>query len=122
MERQITMIGEYARKRGWIRVNLSQLHRIAKTYDRIIDTLKSLERKAPKRIRRLLEKYYAQRRNRIEDYLNKLAIHLTREFPDAIFALEDLSKTRMFKERNNDFNRSLSRIAWKKMKSQNGQV
>jgi len=105
----------YHPERGWIRVDLSKLHKISKTYDRIIDALKSLERRAPKRIRRLLEKYYARRRNRIEDYLNKLAVQLTREFPDAIFVFEDLSKARMFKERDNDFNRRLSRVAWKKI-------
>jgi len=93
----------YHPERGWIRVDLSELHRIAETYDRIIDALKSLERRAPKRIRRILKKYYARRRNRIEDYLNKLAVQLTREFPDAVFVFEDLSKARMFKEREKRF-------------------
>jgi len=105
----------YHPERGWIRVDLSELHRIAKTYDRITDALKSLEKRAPKRIRRLLKKYHARRRNRIEDFLNKLAVQLSREFPDAVFVFEDLSKTKMFKEKENDFNRRLSRIAWKKI-------
>jgi len=105
----------YHPERGWIRVDLSELHRIAETYDRIIDALKSLEKRAPKRIKRLLKKYYTRRRNRIEDYLNKLAVQLTREFPNAIFVFEDLSKARMFKERDNDFNRRLSRATWKKI-------
>ncbi len=105
----------YHPERGWIRVDLRELHRIAETYDRIIDVLKSIQRKAPKRIRRLLKKYYMRRKNRIEDYLNKLAVQLSREFPDAVFVFEDLSKTRMFKERDNDFNRRLSRATWKKI-------
>ncbi|HDJ51095.1 MAG TPA: hypothetical protein ENF25_02720, partial [Thermoprotei archaeon] len=32
-----------------------------------------------------------------------------------VFVFEDLSKTRMFKEKENDFNRRLSRVAWKKI-------
>lgn len=47
----------YHPEKGWIKVDLSGLHRIAETYDRIIDRLKSIQRKVPKRIKRLLEKY-----------------------------------------------------------------
>ena len=105
----------YHPEKGWIKVDLSELHRIAETYDRIIDGLKSLQRKAPKRISRLLKKYYSRRKNRIEDFLNKLAAQLSREFPDAVFIFEDLNKFKMFENGSRVFNRKLSRSTWNKI-------
>ena len=105
----------YHPERGWIKIDLCELHRIAETYDRIIDRLKSIQRKAPKRISRLLKKYYARRRNRIEDFLNKLAVQLSREFPDAVFVFEDLNKFKMFNGNGRKFNRKLSRSMWGKI-------
>ncbi|HDH44285.1 MAG TPA: transposase [Thermococcus sp.] len=105
----------YHPERGWIKIDLSELHRIAETYDRIIDRLKSIQRKASKRISRLLEKYYSRRRHRIEDFLNKLAVQLSREFPDAVFVFEDLNKFKMFKGNGRKFNRKLSRSTWSKI-------
>ncbi|GAB6103147.1 hypothetical protein JCM16138_23700 [Thermococcus atlanticus] len=84
---------------GWIKVDLSELHRIAETYDRIIDKLKSIQRKAPKRFGKLLKKYWTRRRNRIEDFLNKLAVQLSREFPNTVFVFEDLNKFNIDEER-----------------------
>ncbi|WP_246112325.1 IS200/IS605 family accessory protein TnpB-related protein [Thermococcus aciditolerans] len=63
----------------------------------------------------LLRKYYARRRNRIEDFLNKLAVQLSREFPDAIFVFEDLNKFKMLENGSRDFNRKLSRSTWGKI-------
>ena len=105
----------YHPEKGWIKVDLSELHRIAETYDRIIDKLKSIQRKAPKRISRLLKKYYSRRKNRIEDFLNKLAAQLSREFPDAVFIFEDLNKFKMFENGSRVFNRKLSRSTWGKI-------
>ncbi|WP_246112269.1 transposase [Thermococcus aciditolerans] len=105
----------YHSERGWIKVDLSELHRISETYDRIIDRLKSVQRKAPKRISILLKKYYARRRNRIEDFLNKLAVQLAREFPDAVFVFEDLNKFKMLENGSRKFNRKLSRSTWGKI-------
>ena len=105
----------YHPERGWIRVDLSELHRIAETYDGIIDKLKSIQRKAPKRIGMLLKKYYTRRKNRIEDFLNKLAVQLSREFPDAHFIFEDLNKFNMFNGNGRKFNRKLSRSTWSKI-------
>ena len=105
----------YHPERGWIKIDLSELHRIAETYDRIIDRLKSIQRKASKRISRLLQKYYTRRRHRIEDFLNKLAVQLSREFPDAVFVFEDLNKFKMFKGNGRKFNRKLSRSTWSKI-------
>ena len=102
-------------ERGWIKVDLSELHRIAETYDRIIDRLKSIQRKAPKRIGMLLKKYYTRRRNRIEDFLNKLVVQLSREFPNAVFVFEDLNKFRMLGNGGRKFNRKLSRSMWAKI-------
>nr|WP_240912184.1 MULTISPECIES: transposase [unclassified Thermococcus] len=105
----------YHPKKGWIKVDLSELHRIAETYDRIIDGLKSIQRKASKRIGKLLKKYSARRKNRIEDYLNKLAVQLSREFPNAVFVFEDLNKFNMLKNGSKKFNRKLSRSTWGKI-------
>jgi len=105
----------YHPERGWIKVDLSELHRIAETYDRIIDGLKSIQKKAPKRISRLLRKYWVRRRNRIEDYLNKLAVQLSREFSDAVFVFEDLNKFKMLENGSRKFNRKLSRSTWSKI-------
>jgi len=102
----------YHPEKGWIRVDLSELHRIAETYDGIIDKLKSIQRKAPKRIGMLLKKYYTRRKNRIEDFLNKLAVQLSREFPDAHFIFEDLNKSKMLENGSRKFNRKLSRSTW----------
>jgi len=105
----------YHPEKGWIKVDLSELHRIAETYDRIIDGLKSIQRKASKRISRLLKKYYSRRRHRIEDFLNKLAVQLSREFPDAVFVFEDLNKLKMLENGSRKFNRKLSRSTWSKI-------
>ena len=101
-------------EKGWIKVDLSELHRIAETYDGIIDKLKSVQRKAPKRIGMLLKKYYTRRKNRVEDYLNKLAVQLSREFHDTVFVFEDLNKLKMFNGLRK-FNRKLSRSTWGKI-------
>ncbi|KUH32911.1 transposase [Thermococcus celericrescens] len=105
----------YHPEKGWIKVDLSELHRIAETYDGIIDKLKSIQRKAPKRIGMLLRKYYARRRNRIEDFLNKLAVQLSREFPDTVFVFEDLNKFKMLENGSRKFNRKLSHSTWGKI-------
>ncbi len=105
----------YHPEKGWVKVDLSELHRIAETYDGIIDGLKSIQRKATKRITRLLKKYYARRRNRIEDFLDKLAVQLSREFPDAVFVFEDLNKSNMMKNSSKRFNRRLSSSTWSKI-------
>ena len=100
---------------GWVKVDLSELHRIAEIYDRIIDRLKSKQRKSPKRITSLLKKYWLRRENRIEDFLNKLAAQLAREFPDAVFIFENLNKFKMLRNRSKQFNRKLSRSTWAKI-------
>ena len=105
----------YHPEKGWIKVDLSELHRIAETYDRIIGGLKSIQRKASKRISRLLKKYYSRRRHRIEDFLNKLAVQLSRQFPDAVFVFEDLNKFKMLENGSRKFNRKLSRSTWSKI-------
>ncbi|WP_251949503.1 transposase [Thermococcus argininiproducens] len=105
----------YHPEKGWIKVDLSELHRIAETYDRIIDRLKSIQRKAPKRIGMLLKKYWTRRKNRIEDYLNKLAVQLSRAFPNAVFVFEDLNKFKMLKNGSKKLNRKLSRSTWSKI-------
>lgn len=105
----------YHTERGWIKIDLCELHRIAETHDRIIDGLKSIQRKASKRISRLLQKYYTRRRHRIEDFLNKLAVQLPREFPDTVFVFEDLNKLKMLENGSRKFNRKLSRSTWSKI-------
>ncbi|SEV84239.1 transposase [Thermococcus thioreducens] len=105
----------YHPEKGWVKVDLSELHRISETYDRVIDRLKSIQRKAPKRIGMLLKKYWVRRRNRIEDFLNKLSVQLSREFPDTIFVFEDLNKFKMLENGSKRFNRKLSRATWGKI-------
>ncbi|MGQ4833860.1 MAG: RNA-guided endonuclease InsQ/TnpB family protein [Candidatus Asgardarchaeia archaeon] len=102
-------------EKGWIKVELNEIHRIAEIYDRIIDRLKSLQRKSPKRIMSLLRKYWLRRKNRIEDLLNKLAVQLSREYPDAIFIFENLNKFKMLRNGSRRFNRKLSRSTWAKI-------
>ena len=102
-------------EKGWVKIDLSELHRIAEIYDRIIDRLKSKQRKSPKRIMSLLKKYWLRRENRIEDFLNKLAAQLAREFPDAVFIFENLNKFKMLRNRSRQFNRKLSRSTWTKI-------
>ncbi len=102
-------------EKGWIKIDLRELHRIAENYDRIIDGLKSLYRKSPKRIASLLRKYRLRRRNRTEDFLNKLAVQLSREFLDAVFIFEDLNKFKMMKNGSKGFHRELSRSTWSKI-------
>jgi len=50
----------------------------------------------------------------IEDFLNKLAVQLSREFPNTVFVFEDLNKSKMFNNSKN-FNRKLSRSVWGKI-------
>ncbi|XRP97380.1 IS200/IS605 family accessory protein TnpB-related protein [Methanocaldococcus sp. 16A] len=97
---------------GWIRIDISELHWIKEVYDTIIDKLKSIYKKAPKRIGRLLRKYYNRRKNRVNDFINKLTIQLSRLFPNAIFIFEDLNKFNMY-DKNSEFNRDLDRTSWR---------
>ncbi len=99
---------------GWIRIDLSELHRIKRVYDVIIDKLKSIYKKAPKRISKLLNKYWNRRKNRVEDFINKLTSQLSKLFPDAIFIFEDLDKFNMY-DKNSNFNRDLDRSSWREI-------
>jgi len=100
----------YHPEEGRIKVDISEVHRIAERYDEIIDKLKSM---GGKKVRRAMRKYQRRKKARIEDYLNKLAVQLVREFHDAVFVFEDHEKGGML--RGKEFNRRLSRVAWKKI-------
>jgi len=102
-------------EKGWIKIDLSYLHHISEVYDEKIDRLKSIKKKSPKRVKKLLKRYYQRRSHRIEDYLNKLAVQLSREFPNTTFIFEDLNKHKMFKNHSNGYNRKLSRATWGKI-------
>ncbi|CAB3289668.1 transposase [Methanocaldococcus lauensis] len=102
---------------GWIRVDLSELHRIKEVYDSILDRLKSIYKKSPKRIGKLLEKYLNRRKNRVKDFINKLTTQLSRLFHSAIFIFEDLNKFNMY-DKNSKFHRELDRTSWKSIAKQ----
>ncbi|ADC69762.1 transposase, IS605 OrfB family [Methanocaldococcus sp. FS406-22] len=95
---------------GWIRIDLSELHRIKEVYDRKIDFLKKLLKKCPLRALRKIKRLFERRRNRVNDYLHKLTIQLSRLFPNAIFVFEDLNKRKMYK--NKHHNRRIDRANW----------
>ena len=95
---------------GWIRIDLSELHRIKEVYDRKIDFLKTLLKKYPLRALRKIKRLLERRRNRVNDYLHKLTIQLSRLFPDAVFIFEDLNKRKMYK--NKHHNRRIDRANW----------
>ena len=104
----------YHSEKGWIRVDLSELHRIKGIYDVIIDRLKSIYKKSPKRIGKLLKKYYNRRKNRVNDFINKLTSQLSKLFPNAILVFEDLNKFNMY-GKNSKFNRDLDRSNWRRI-------
>jgi putative transposase len=104
----------YHPEKGWIRIDLFELHRIKRVYDIIIDRLKSIYKKAPKRISKLLKKYYNRRKNRVDDFINKLTSQLSKLFPNAIFVFEDLDKINMY-DKNSSFNRDLDRTSWREI-------
>lgn len=95
---------------GWIRVDLTELHRLKEVYDKKIDFLKSLLKKCPLRVMRKIERLFERRRNRVKDFLHKLTIQLSRLFHNAIFVFEDLNKRKMYK--NKYFNRRIDRTNW----------
>ncbi len=96
--------------KGWIRVDLTELHRIKEVYDRKIDFLKKLVKKCPLRAMRKTKRLFERRKNRVKDFLHKLTTQLSRLFPEAIFVFEDLNKRRMYKHKT--FNRKLDRANW----------
>ena len=102
----------YHPEKGWIRIDLFELHRIKRVYDIIIDRLKSIYKRAPKRIGKLLKKYWNRRKNRVNDFISKLTSQLSKLFPDAIFVFEDLDKLSMYGN-NSSFNRCLDRSSWR---------
>ncbi len=59
-----------------------------------------------------MKKYWNRRRNRVEDFINKLTSQLSKLFP-AIFIFEDLDKFNMYK--NPSFNRNLDRTNWREI-------
>ncbi|EHP83985.1 RNA-guided endonuclease TnpB family protein [Methanotorris formicicus] len=95
---------------GWIRIDLTELHRIKEVYDKKIDGLKKLIKKCPLRALRKIERLFERRKNRVKDFLHKLTTQLSRMFPDAIFVVEDLNKRGMYK--NKLFNRKIDRANW----------
>ncbi|XRO77894.1 RNA-guided endonuclease TnpB family protein (plasmid) [Methanocaldococcus sp. 10A] len=95
---------------GWIRIDLSELHRIKEIYDRKIDLLKKLIKKCPLRALRKIKRLFERRRNRVNDFLHKLTTQLSRLFPNVIFIFEDLNKRKMYKHKT--FNRKLDRANW----------
>ncbi|XRO75276.1 RNA-guided endonuclease TnpB family protein [Methanocaldococcus sp. 28A] len=95
---------------GWIRIDISELHRIKEIYDRKIDLLKKLIKKCPLRVMRKIKRLFERRKNRVNDFLHKLTTQLSRLFPNAIFIFEDLNKRKMYKNRY--FNRKLDRSNW----------
>ncbi|AEF96646.1 RNA-guided endonuclease TnpB family protein [Methanotorris igneus] len=95
---------------GWIRIDLTELHRLKEVYDRKIDFLKKLLKKCPLRVLRKINRLFERRRNRVKDFLHKLTTQLSRLFPDAIFVFEDLNKRKMYK--NKHFNRRIDRANW----------
>ena len=95
---------------NWIRVDLSELHRIKEVYDKKIDGLKKLLKKCPLRVLRKIKRLLERRRNRVNDFLHKLTTQLSRLFPNAIFVFEDLNKRKMYK--NKHHNRRINRANW----------
>ncbi|XRO77569.1 RNA-guided endonuclease TnpB family protein [Methanocaldococcus sp. 10A] len=95
---------------GWIRIDLSELHRIKEVYDKKIDMLKKLIKKCPLRVTRKIKRLFERRRNRVNDFLHKLTTQLSRLFPNVIFIFEDLNKRKMYKHKT--FNRKLDRANW----------
>nr|Q60328.1 RecName: Full=TnpB-like protein MJ0012 [Methanocaldococcus jannaschii DSM 2661] len=61
-----------------------------------------------------MKKYWNRRKNRVEDFINKLTSQLSKLFPDAIFIFEDLDKFNMY-DKNSNFNRNLDRTNWRKI-------
>ncbi|EHP84577.1 RNA-guided endonuclease TnpB family protein [Methanotorris formicicus] len=96
---------------GWIRVDLTELHRIKEVYDKKIDFLKKLLKKCPLRALRKMKRLFERRKNRVNDFLHKLTTQLFRLFPNAIFVFEDLNKRKMYK--NKYHNRRIDRANWK---------
>ncbi|XRO77901.1 RNA-guided endonuclease TnpB family protein (plasmid) [Methanocaldococcus sp. 10A] len=95
---------------GWIKIDISELHRIKEVYDRKIDLLKSLLKKCPLRALRKMKRLLERRKNRVYDFLHKLTTQLSRLFPNVIFIFEDLNKRKMYKHKT--FNRKLDRANW----------
>ncbi|XRO75901.1 RNA-guided endonuclease TnpB family protein [Methanocaldococcus sp. 28A] len=95
---------------GWIRIDISELHRIKEIYDRKIDLLKKLIKKCPLRVMRKIKRLFERRKNRVNDFLHKLTTQLSRLFSNVIFIFEDLNKRKMYKNRY--FNRKLDRANW----------
>ncbi len=59
---------------------------------------------------RKIKRLFERRKNRVNDFLHKLTIQLSRLFPNVIFIFEDLNKRKMYKNRY--FNRKLDRSNW----------
>ncbi|XRP97413.1 RNA-guided endonuclease TnpB family protein [Methanocaldococcus sp. 16A] len=95
---------------GWIRIDISELHRIKEVYDRKIDFLKKLIKKCPLRAMRKIKRLFERRRNRVNDFLHKLTTQLSRLFSNVVFVFEDLNKRKMYKHKT--FNRKLDRANW----------
>ena len=95
---------------NWIRVDLTELHRIKEVYDKKIDGLKKLLKKCPLRVLRKIKRLLERRGNRVNDFLHKLTTQLSQLIPNAIFVFEDLNKRKMYK--NKHHNRRIDRANW----------
>ena len=79
----------YTPRTGFIHLDLRPLQSMKIVYER----KKAIAQSKGKR--KLYEKYVRRERNRVKDFMNKLASQLTRTFPNTLHVFEDLEKEDM---------------------------
>ena len=106
-------IDGYSENRGWIKVDIQPLHTLHITYDNKFRRINKIYARNKHLGIRLYQKYRKRCRNRIKNYLCRVANQMT-EIP-ATHGFENLQKKYLFKKRQHRWNRELNHADWRQI-------
>ena len=114
----------FSPKIGFIHVDLRPLITTRIIYQEKRGKVQKIASKRLKRGGELLEKYSHRERNRCRDIERKIAIQLTRLFPDTIHGFERLNKENMIRRdrhKSKKLRKRIARVSWRNMVREIGQ-
>ncbi len=103
----------YSTERGWIKIDLKPLHTLHITYDNKFRSINRVYARNKRKGKQLYQKYRKRCRNRVKNYLCRLAREMT-SIP-AKHGFERLEKQTMNRPHRRRWNRELNHADWRKL-------
>jgi len=97
---------------GWIKIDLKPLRTLHTTYHKKLRSINRLYSKNRNKGKKLYQKYARRCRNRVKNYLHRLAKHIATSFP-AQHGFEKLEKQNMNRKHKKRWNRELNQADWR---------